>query len=87
MRKAATRGLVNRSFWKCSGDMKIWNRKTGNTELQHFTVYVTMKDMLESVLQEQLTGTRILLETCNVQMVKETYSMDPEEFRRLATKY
>lgn len=87
MRKAATRGLVNRSFWKCSGDMKIWNRKTGNTELQHFSVYVSMKDMLEGVLQEQLTGHKILLETCNVQMVKETYSMDPEEFRRQATKY
>lgn len=87
MRKAATRGLINRSFWKCTGDMKVWNRKTGNTELQHFSVYVSMKNMLEGVLQEGLTDHRILLETVNVQMVKETYSMEPEEFRRLATKF
>ena len=87
MRKAATRGQINRTFWKCTGDMKIWNRKTGNTELQHFSVYVPMKKMLEGVLQESLTDRRILLETVNVQMVSETYSMTPEDFRRLATKY
>ena len=87
MRKAATRGLVNRSFWKCTGYMKIWNRKTGITELQHFSVYVSMRNMLEGVLQEGLTDHRILMEVDNVQMVKETYSMEPDEFRRLATRF
>lgn len=86
MRKGITRDKINRTFTRHTGKAEFYDRESGKRVRKSFEVFTDRRDF-EAELKVAFPDPLVLLRVLQVESVKVTYSMTPEEFREHATIY